>query len=321
MARLAFGNLGHFDVFHYDKCDYVKMDHTFTREVQDGQRKSFNVWNMDKLQQGSFQQRTSIVFKGVYPEVSRAALRLVIAKHEQRIRTQVMKDAQFWEYVGNGPYFVPLELSVHYCTQIYATMRTNPHKEPQRLEFHATLNEAKPMAIPKQAHMLALLQENMTTVHVYYNDRDSGGDGGTLYTFKCTHQQAAVIQRMIAHNNTLKGSPIMEQPWAIVFTGGKFKIVKIHAVDAIPQLDLDAHYEYKWIVSVLDTDEYQDQMAKERKAKDLLIQGEKAKLKKELIENLGLSNGNTQLLLEVQTALGVKPTGVDGEPSKDSTVT
>lgn len=134
----------------------------------------------------------------------------------------------------------------------------------------------------KNKHILTLLQENYTTVKVRFAEGN-----GKLYTYKAP--------------NDLE---LKEFDIAVVYASGQYKVVTVMDVDVVPVLDLDAEYDYRWIVQKVDTDAYEERLEREKQFEQLLLQIERKKqqraIRDELIAGLDKLPGVKQ---ELDTAL------------------
>ena len=124
----------------------------------------------------------------------------------------------------------------------------------------------------KQSHMVALLQECQTVACEYPGSSRS-------YTFKVSPDMADKI------NDLLNGD--LSDAYGVVDTGG-MSIVNITEVHDEPQIDVDAPYEYKWLVCVFDTIEYDGLKELDKNGVKTLRDAKKTKQKAELIEALGV---------------------------------
>jgi len=110
----------------------------------------------------------------------------------------------------------------------------------------------------KNKHLITLLQDNYTTVKAVF----AGGE--KEYTFK-------------------SDIDFEDDDLAVVHVNGIFKIVRIVSTDGIPDIDLDAEFEYKWIVQKIDRTEYHRKMELEKEAHHKLMMLEKASQRERLL--------------------------------------
>lgn len=159
---------------------------------------------------------------------------------------------------------------------------------------NAPQQEKQNMSIPRQSHMLALMQDNMTTVSVSFPD----GGKSQSYTYKCTLEQAANMKERIKKDGLCH---------VIVPQGiNGFKIAIAKSVDDTAQIDLDANYAYKWIVGVVEYNEYNETIKREMAAHELMRQAERNKQKLSLMESFGMELGNPKLAEQLRLVLDGK---------------
>ena len=125
----------------------------------------------------------------------------------------------------------------------------------------------------KQSAMLALLQECGTIGCVY--DRTS-----QEYTYKVTHDQ---LRQLHAIEDA-------DDRYVVVQTPSKLKIVKAISLHDVSQIDLDAPYEYKWIVQVVDIQTHKHLCNADTKALALMQANEREKYIKDFMETQSLSD-------------------------------
>jgi len=121
----------------------------------------------------------------------------------------------------------------------------------------------------RQAQMLTLLQSGFKTVEVCYNTSSDSMNlrNNRFYTFKT--------------NLNLKVEDLV-----IVEGSGCFKTVRVVVVHDEPQIDLDADFDYKWVVSKLDLTAYNEIVEGEKAALKLLTNMERDKVRKAAQEQL-----------------------------------
>ena len=124
----------------------------------------------------------------------------------------------------------------------------------------------------KHRHTLSLMQDGFTTIHVKF--RVSPGPIKT-YTYKALYS-----------DNVKSGDSVV-----VKAVNGHFKIAVVEAVDDFPVLDLDADFDYKWIVQKVDSTEFDLREEREKEFGDTLRRLEQMKqrenLRKELLDIAG----------------------------------
>ncbi len=115
----------------------------------------------------------------------------------------------------------------------------------------------------KMRHIVALLQEGYTTIQVQFQP------GQRFYTYKGD----------LADN-------IQPGDYVVVDTPSDgYKIVRVHNVDAVPQIDVDADFSYKWIVQKVDPSKYLARVEAERAFADQLREIERIRQREQLIQD------------------------------------
>lgn len=125
----------------------------------------------------------------------------------------------------------------------------------------------KGTATMRQNHILSLLQTDYATVLVSYKLDSTQGDGA-LYTFKT---------RTFLMPGDLVVVPNIEQG---------FKIVRVVEYQEEPVIDLDAPYDYRWIVQRINIESYIAVVANEKEAIRKLCRVEAVTQRNKAIENL-----------------------------------
>lgn len=137
---------------------------------------------------------------------------------------------------------------------------------PQRRNPVATTPKESTVTTPNFHHMLTLLQEGYTTVAVVFDDQ---GLRSKKYTYKVP--LTANIQMGDA---------------VVVEGDGILAIAKVDCVHDKPQIDVKAPYAFKWIVCKVDRAAYDDQMAREAQAIEMLEAAERARAKQDALAEL-----------------------------------
>lgn len=128
-----------------------------------------------------------------------------------------------------------------------------------------TKKAKKAMTIRKN-HVISLLQKDFTTIGVVFNDN-----------------------QRFQHNYTYKArlsDDIKDGQHVIVKVDGKdgYHVALVVRVDAEPQIDTDATFDYKWIVGKVDTAAYDEQVAKEEAFAKELTRIERDDERKKVLE-------------------------------------
>jgi len=114
----------------------------------------------------------------------------------------------------------------------------------------------------KTSHIVSLIQTGYTTVSVHFLDKPRGLK---TYTYKVLAEDAAKLS---------KGSKVI-----VKSPHDEFKVVEVAEVHAEAELDLEASYNYKWIVCIVDTTKYDKLLEQEAEVTKLIDQANKARIR------------------------------------------
>ena len=144
----------------------------------------------------------------------------------------------------------------------------------------------------KQKHMLSLMQDNYTTVQVLINPKKNP-DGtfapGSMEPMQAAgaapYAQPSMHQPMPTEKTytfkVLLTDNIKVDDYVVVFTTRGLKTGLVTQVDNTPKIDLDADYDYKWIVQKLDIAPYMETLQKEADFNLALVEIERQKKREE----------------------------------------
>lgn len=156
------------------------------------------------------------------------------------------------------------------------------HETSMQYQKQPNQQEKQDMSKVNANHILSLMQENFTTVKVIFpND--------TLqYTYKARSESGITVGN-----------------FCVVLARGQYKVVEVVAVDLVPDINLDADYEYDWIVQKVDATSYQATQEKEKKFIDTFLAIEKEKKRQEAVADFKKylpegTEGNRMLTLAIE---------------------
>lgn len=136
-------------------------------------------------------------------------------------------------------------------------------------------------------NLVSLLQENYTTCYaVFAADTRVPDTLIKTYTYKLA----------LGDDNL----PIAQAgDFAVVEVNGILKIVQIVAVHAQPETDIDAKFEYKWIINRVDLDHYQKRIAAEKAFLEEYNRVRNDSVRKQLLDQMfdGITEETKQRLL------------------------
>lgn len=146
-------------------------------------------------------------------------------------------------------------------------------------------------------HLLSLLQTNFRTVHVVFEDANHFPDAPDALPWNAQaptqprrNEPAAPVRATTRHapqkayvykcHNSMK---VEQGQAAVVMTDGGMRIVTVVKVDDFADIDLNADHDYKWIVNVIDTTQYDDLLNKEVQFNRLVTEAHRTKMREETL--------------------------------------
>lgn len=121
----------------------------------------------------------------------------------------------------------------------------------------------------KTKHIASLLQTGFTTVQVVFR--------ASQHSIAATQYEAGRIPKPYTYKASLDDKLTTEDYVVVDTPTHGFVVAKVVGVDATPDLDLDADYDYKWIVQKVDPTKYQSNVAKEAAFNQAMQEVERAR--------------------------------------------
>lgn len=162
----------------------------------------------------------------------------------------------------------------------------------------------------KTKHIMTLLQEGFTTVTVQFMDGRGVPVKKAAVTSSAPWQanpappmpQASTPRydntRLYTYKVLLKDN-VQPNDTVVVIVGNEMVLVKVVEVHELPQIDLDADYDYKWIVQRIDTDAYDKMQEKETQFQQAMVEVERVKQREKVKQEM------EQLLIDSPVAKGI----------------
>lgn len=141
-------------------------------------------------------------------------------------------------------------------------------------------NKPKEIRTMQHKNLITLLQKDFYTIGVKFAETPQ------IYTYKVPN--AVVLEKdnyVVTPSAGVKG----------------FGVAKVVRIDDVPQIDLDAQWEYKWIVQKVDNGPYEAQIKAEEEIKKELSQVEMAHQRHTLVEKMTMhlpENSEARALFE-----------------------
>lgn len=175
----------------------------------------------------------------------------------------------------------------------------------------------------KQKHLFSLLDTSFTTVRVVFknNDRDVEADDGS-YSVQTDRFQRPVLNSVKLSKGRGQRSYIYKAPKdmgvelddvVIVGTPSNGLVTALVVqVDEVAQIDVDADFEYKWVVQKVDRTDYDARVERERKFGEMMLEVERVNRREKLLGDMraNLPDGSqARLLFDRATSMvgGVEP--------------
>lgn len=177
----------------------------------------------------------------------------------------------------------------------------------------------------KTKHLSALLQPNLTTVKVVFSNSDAVPVPPTLKqeasfdifgNVEVSHQPwAASPPPPVQHRPSAKAQPVKGYVYkvlkddgykvgdiAVALTERGMVLVTVVEVHETPELDLDADFDYKWLVQRVDTTRLAEQQQAEKNFQIAILEIERRKQRDRLKQELMSFYGDTPEGLELLNA-------------------
>lgn len=144
-------------------------------------------------------------------------------------------------------------------------------------------------------HLVALLQEDYTTVGVVFNTspeqaRRAQNDVPTSQQAPWAQHPQQAQEKQYTYKCQFKDVEVGDMVVLPPSSEGKMpSIGTIVRVDDEPQLNFESGIEYKWLLDKVDTTGYAAILEKEKQMMNVLRASERAKQRKELVDNYQLS--------------------------------
>lgn len=144
-----------------------------------------------------------------------------------------------------------------------------------------------------QRHLLSLLQNGFTTIHVVFESNMHDGFGSVKSQSKTYTYKADLKDNIQVGDKVIVDSP----------TKG-LHVVTVANVDKTPRIDVSAPFDYKWIVQKVDTTLYNERLKKEEEFLESMEEVERAHQRQMLLEKFRthLPEGSEARLLFDKTA-------------------
>lgn len=150
----------------------------------------------------------------------------------------------------------------------------------------------------KQRHMLSLLQTGYTTVHVALQSTVATAPkapgrpeprvqpGVPVAPWGESPRPWDPIAPRVPTQVFKTRVKLVPGDTVVVENNGGLELATVHVVDSHPRIDVDADFDYKWIVQKVDMQTYESLLAEEKQFMDTLQEIERQKQRDELMANM-----------------------------------
>lgn len=160
------------------------------------------------------------------------------------------------------------------------------HIDPFKLNERSNMNEIQHS---KADNLIYLMQEDVVTVGVAFEP------GGQHYTYR----------------TRLK---LEEGDKVVVYANSYYKVVKVVRVDDIDDVDMESENGYQWIVSKVDVAGYEQALASDQEARDVLRTAKRTQSKAAMLEAAGFGGETVSKLQQIfSPAVAIETAPKDGD--------
>ncbi len=140
----------------------------------------------------------------------------------------------------------------------------------------------------KQHHLLSLLQNDFTTIHVAFrSDIDNAvsapSNGGTS-GFETTRSPKPKVPRTYTYKALITDELKADDFVVVDHPKGGPMVGLVISVDAVANIDVDADFEYKWIVQKINRVPYETRLKKESEFLETMKAVEREAQRSELVK-------------------------------------
>jgi hypothetical protein len=153
-----------------------------------------------------------------------------------------------------------------------------------------------------QRHLLSLLQEGYVTIAVRFMN-NHGNDKAVILPAAGSELKVKAPVKTNEKTYTYKaklGQVVVGDYVTVMAPGNVLKVCEVLEVHDEPELNLNAEYSYKWIVSLIDLQPYADTLQKERDFSKKVLRVERVHQRNIFIakfkESFGLTSDSTDLV-------------------------
>lgn len=137
-------------------------------------------------------------------------------------------------------------------------------------------------------HIISLLQRDYHTIKCAFKNNLKEAEFAPSYTFKCPNDINPKVGDLV-----------------VVDTSKGLNMIVVTEVHNDVQLDLDARFDYYWVVQLVDTSKWEERIAREKQAKAMLLEVERRRQHDSILEDVRKAMSGDELIAIESTLKGV----------------
>jgi D-alanyl-D-alanine carboxypeptidase len=139
----------------------------------------------------------------------------------------------------------------------------------------------------KQKHLYSLLDTSFSTINVVFPRDEAAAEAGNAAVRKRFNDDSLAnnAPRTFVYKAP-KSADVSEGDHVIVNTARGLVVVKVASVDDTPQIDVDADYDYKWIVQKVDLAAYDARVQREGNFVNVMRDVERVRQREALVADM-----------------------------------
>lgn len=122
----------------------------------------------------------------------------------------------------------------------------------------------------KQHNLMSLLQKDFTTVHVAFRADIKEAEKQGPVPFDSTRQARPRMPRLFTYKADLSDNIKVDDYVVVEGQSGGPMVALVFKVDLTPHIDVDADFDYKWIVQKIDRSKYDERLKREEEFKETM---------------------------------------------------
>jgi len=138
----------------------------------------------------------------------------------------------------------------------------------------------------KQKHLYSLLDATFTTINVVFQrDENKAAEASVKLRQRFNDDTLSADRRTFVYKAPL-AMGVEAGDFCVINTQNGLSVVKVDSVDATPQIDTDADFDYKWIVQKINLTAYDARVKRESAFTDMLRDVERVRQRETLVNDM-----------------------------------